>query len=84
MNIVKIKPHLTTTNLYVQLSIVNENLKNIESVISCFRLKNMCSIEYRECFKLKEKQNAIKKSLLQKIKSKEQISFSFGGFSSSL
>lgn len=82
MNLTKINPHLTTTNIYVQREIVLRNIVYITKklLLNCSKSSNyLDKINYRKELKL---QIHIIKGINQSIIKKEQTTIEFNYHSS--
>lgn len=73
-----VKSHLTSSNLYVQKTIIVENIASINKTLNNRIGLNLRNSQYREIIKLKKRQYAILKSINNKIRDIEQGSFPFG------
>lgn len=74
----RVKSHLTTSNLYVQKTIIVENIDSINKTLNNRIGLNLRNSQYREIIKLKKRQYEILKSINNKIRDIEQHSFPFG------
>lgn len=74
----RVKSHLTTSNYYVQKTIIVENIASINKTLNNRIGLNLRNSQYREIIKLKKRQYAILKSINNKIRDIEQNSFPFG------
>lgn len=79
---IKVTPHQTTSNKYVQRSIVRENIKRINEATSHHDFSNLIYQHRRDILSVKDKQVSILTKLNKEIAKIEQVSFAFGGFAS--
>ena len=83
MDTPQLKSHLTTSNIYVRLQIIRDNLARLRNHQHSNGY-NLLPSSYRfQIKKLIDSQNAIKNHIQKEINFVEQTSFPFGGFLSS-
>lgn len=73
-----IKPHLTTSNIYVRHAIVRDNIANCNKFISSTPRQNVSSDLYWSIVQARKKQELILKDINEQIKNIEQTGFAFG------
>lgn len=78
-NFLTVKPHLTTSNIYVRKEIVLENIHNITQTLDNRRGLDISNTMFWQIVLLKKKQVSILHGINKAIKQLEQGSFPFGG-----
>lgn len=73
------KPHLNTTNVYVQQQIILQNLKDIDYLLNNRKGLNISNKIYWEIVAIKKTQKGHLKHVETNIKKLVQRVFSFGG-----
>jgi hypothetical protein len=73
-----IKPHNTTTNVYVQREILTKNISQLNSYLASFKLSGIKSRVFREARADRDSQHLLLKKLNKKIAMREQLDFRFG------
>lgn len=77
-----VKPHLLTTNVYVQQQILQQNIKTLKQKIFYFDSKRVPYQFKMELERELKRQKELLKALKKTIAKNEQLTFGFGGFNS--
>lgn len=77
-NLLQVSPHLSTTNLYVQKEIINNNIVALNRTLNNRKGLNISNTMYWDIIKIKRNQSKILKDVNLKIATCEQNSFPFG------